>query len=139
MPVLAISDDKALTSTNVPWIFRLPSTKTPASAVALLRTAEGQSGSNLERLRDVLVSGEAIRGIAFLPTGEPHSVADPLPSQSRRAAEFGCPSALRWKRVGYRMRLSGRQKRDAANCLAGDQHIPQPLQIGAALAFCSAK
>jgi branched-chain amino acid transport system substrate-binding protein len=71
VPVLAISDDKALTSTNVPWIFRLPSASAPVSAVALLRSAETQSGPNPERLREVLASGDAIRGIAFQPTGEP--------------------------------------------------------------------
>jgi branched-chain amino acid transport system substrate-binding protein len=73
VPVLAISDDRALTSTNVPWIFRLPSTTAPASAVALLRAAEAQSGPNPERMRDVLSSGDALRGIAFLPTGEPRT------------------------------------------------------------------
>jgi len=71
VPVLALSSDKALTSTNVPWIFRLPDSATPASALRLLRAAEQQSGVNPERLRDVLASGTALEGIAFLPTGEP--------------------------------------------------------------------
>ena len=63
--------DKALTSTNVPWIFRMPGTTTPASALHLLETAAGRSGSNSERLRDVLASGDQVAGVAFLPTGEP--------------------------------------------------------------------
>ena len=32
VPVIALSDDKALTSTNVPWIFRLPAGTPPAAA-----------------------------------------------------------------------------------------------------------
>ncbi|MDR3772820.1 MAG: ABC transporter substrate-binding protein [Terracidiphilus sp.] len=71
VPVLALSNDKALTSTNIPWIFRLPAGTTPASAVRLLQTAEARSGANPERLRDVLASGNAMDGVAFLPTGEP--------------------------------------------------------------------
>lgn len=71
VPVLALSSDKALTSTNVPWIFRLPAETAPASALRLLETAEGRSGANPERLRDVLASGGELSGAAFLPTGEP--------------------------------------------------------------------
>jgi hypothetical protein len=69
--VLAVSGDRSLTATNVPWIFRMPAETTPASAVRLLRAAERQSGANPERLRDVLASGGALEGFAFLPTGEP--------------------------------------------------------------------
>ncbi|MGA2047425.1 MAG: ABC transporter substrate-binding protein [Terracidiphilus sp.] len=71
VPVVALSGDKALTSTNVPWIFRLGAETTPAAAVRLLETAAARSGANSERLRDVLASGERLSGIAFLPTGEP--------------------------------------------------------------------
>jgi branched-chain amino acid transport system substrate-binding protein len=71
VPVLALSGDVALTSTNVPWIFRLPSTTAPAAAIALLRAAAVQSGPNPERLRNVLASGNLFQGVAFLPTGEP--------------------------------------------------------------------
>jgi ABC-type branched-subunit amino acid transport system substrate-binding protein len=71
VPVLALSSDKALTATNVPWIFRMPDSATAASTLRLLRAAEQQSGVNPERLRDVLASGTALEGIAFLPTGEP--------------------------------------------------------------------
>ncbi len=71
VPVVALSNDKALTSTNIPWIFRLPAETTPAAAVRLLKAAAGSSGANAERLRDVLASGDAVAGVAFLPTGEP--------------------------------------------------------------------
>jgi hypothetical protein len=71
VPVIAISGDRSLTATNVPWIFRLPAETTPTAALRLLRSAEQQSGANPERLRDVLASGSALDGFAFLPTGEP--------------------------------------------------------------------
>lgn len=70
VPVLALSDDKALTATNVPWIFRLPAATNPASALRLLQSAAQQSGANPQRLRDTLASGQSLEGIAFLSTGE---------------------------------------------------------------------
>ena len=70
VPVVALSSDKTLTSTNVPWIFRLPAENTPASALRLLEAAESRSGANPERLRDELASGDAFEGLSFLPTGE---------------------------------------------------------------------
>jgi ABC-type branched-subunit amino acid transport system substrate-binding protein len=73
VPVVALSSDKALTSTNVPWIFRLQPDTTPATALRMLVAAEGKSGANAERLRDVLASGELVSGVAFLPTGEPRA------------------------------------------------------------------
>ena len=71
VPVIALSGDKTLTANNVPWIFRLPAEATPASALHHLDAAARQSGPNPERLRDVLASGTALYGVAFLPTGEP--------------------------------------------------------------------
>jgi ABC-type branched-subunit amino acid transport system substrate-binding protein len=71
VPVVALSSDKALTSINIPWIFRLPAQTTPADALRLLKAAALRSGPNPERLRDVLASGSIISGVAFLPTGEP--------------------------------------------------------------------
>ena len=71
IPVVALSGDKSLTSTNVPWIFRMPEETSPAAALRLVQTAAQRSGINPERLRDVLASGSAMDGIAFLPTGEP--------------------------------------------------------------------
>jgi branched-chain amino acid transport system substrate-binding protein len=71
VPVVALSGDKMLTSTNVPWIFRLSATTAPASALRLIEMAAARSGANPERLRDVLASGLSIDGVAFLSTGEP--------------------------------------------------------------------
>jgi adenine/guanine phosphoribosyltransferase-like PRPP-binding protein len=71
VPVVALSEDKKLTSTNVPWIFRMPSSVTPAAALRLIKTAAEKSGRNPEALRDVLASGTTFDGFAFLSTGEP--------------------------------------------------------------------
>lgn len=73
VPVIALSDDVSLTSTNIPWIFRLPAKSSPSSAFALLNAALLRSGRNPESLRNVLASGRDIGGIAFLPTGEPRT------------------------------------------------------------------
>jgi hypothetical protein len=73
VPVVALSNDKTLTSTNVPWIFRLPATTTPAAALRLLQAAATRSGPNAEKLRDVLASGDNLSGVAFLSTGEPRA------------------------------------------------------------------
>ncbi|MGA8089313.1 MAG: ABC transporter substrate-binding protein [Terracidiphilus sp.] len=71
VPVVALSEDRKLTSTNIPWIFRLPAATKPAAAMKLIEDAEEKSGPNAEKLRDVLASGEPIDGVAFLSTGEP--------------------------------------------------------------------
>lgn len=71
VPVIALSEDRMLTSTNVPWIFRVPATTTPAAAFRLVQSAESRSGANAEQLRAVLASGDRIDGVAFLSTGEP--------------------------------------------------------------------
>ncbi len=71
VPVVALSEDRKLTSTNVPWIFRLPAATKPAAALMLIEEAAEKSGPNAEKLRDVLASGERIDGVAFLSTGEP--------------------------------------------------------------------
>lgn len=70
VPVVALSDDRALTSTNVPWIFRLPAGTEPATAMRLLAAAEAKSGANAERLRDVLASGRWWVGWRFFRRGK---------------------------------------------------------------------
>ncbi|HKD61777.1 MAG TPA: ABC transporter substrate-binding protein [Terracidiphilus sp.] len=71
VPVVALSSDRALTSTNVPWIFRLPPETTPAAALRLIEAATDRGGANPERLRAVLASGEVVAGLTFEQTGEP--------------------------------------------------------------------
>lgn len=71
VPVIALADDRALTSTNVPWIFRLPATAPPEIAVRILAAAAQTSGTNPEKLRAVLASGESLAGVRFRDNGEP--------------------------------------------------------------------
>jgi ABC-type branched-subunit amino acid transport system substrate-binding protein len=71
VPVVALSDDKALTSTNVAWIFRLPADAGAAEAIRLVMEAARTAGENPEKVRDVLASGTMVAGVRFLPTGEP--------------------------------------------------------------------
>jgi branched-chain amino acid transport system substrate-binding protein len=71
VPVVALSEDKKLTSTNVPWIFRLPASTTPADALRLIQSASANGTSSPDKLREVLASGQPINGLAFLTTGEP--------------------------------------------------------------------
>src|SRR5579859_3654945 len=52
VPVLALSDDKSLTSTNIPWIFRLAAGTQPADALLVLERAAGGAGSNPQQIRD---------------------------------------------------------------------------------------
>jgi hypothetical protein len=71
VPVIAVSSDHALTSTNIPWIFRLPEGTSPEQAVQTLAAAERQSGPNRSKLREVLASGTQVAGVQFQTTGEP--------------------------------------------------------------------
>jgi ABC-type branched-subunit amino acid transport system substrate-binding protein len=70
VPVIALSGDRTLTSTNVPWIFRLEEGTTATQAVEIVAAAAIRSGANAERLREVLASGERLGGVQFLSTGE---------------------------------------------------------------------
>jgi ABC-type branched-subunit amino acid transport system substrate-binding protein len=79
VPVVALSNDKTLTSTNIPWIFRLPEGTAPEAALRLLTSAATRSQSNPatasrqpnpERIRDIFASGADLGGIAFISTGE---------------------------------------------------------------------
>jgi ABC-type branched-subunit amino acid transport system substrate-binding protein len=70
IPVIALSADTTLTSTNVPWIFRLPAETRPVTALRVLDGAVMRSGVNAGRLRETLASGEEISGVAFTRAGE---------------------------------------------------------------------
>ena len=71
LPVLALSTDRDLTSTNIPWIFRLPQQSTLAQAVRCFVAAEQRVGPNAQRIREVLASGSELAGLRFASTGEP--------------------------------------------------------------------
>jgi ABC-type branched-subunit amino acid transport system substrate-binding protein len=71
IPVVAISSDRALTSTNVPWIFRLDAGTAPAEAVRCLSEAAASAGGNREAIRAYLASGKTLAGrYSFASTGE---------------------------------------------------------------------
>jgi branched-chain amino acid transport system substrate-binding protein len=70
VPVMAISSDRALTSTNVPWIFRLPEGSTLQDALRCLAAAIDQAGDNRGEIRRVLASGTEMAGVRFDATGE---------------------------------------------------------------------
>ena len=70
VPVVAISSDQALTTTNIPWIFRLPEGTSLEQAVKSLSAAVAQAGPNRARVREILASGESLAGVRFASTGE---------------------------------------------------------------------
>jgi branched-chain amino acid transport system substrate-binding protein len=70
VPVVAISADRTLTSTNIPWIFRLPEDTPLQQALRSLSIAIDQAGPNRARIREFLASGAPVAGIRFDSTGE---------------------------------------------------------------------
>jgi branched-chain amino acid transport system substrate-binding protein len=70
VPVIAISWDKMLTSTNIPWIFRLPEGTALSDAVQVFAQATKASGANRGKIREFLASGISAGGIRFDSTGE---------------------------------------------------------------------
>ncbi len=70
VPVVAISSDHSLTSTNIPWIFRLPEGTSLREAIACLSAAIDQAGANRSGIRATLASGKPLAGVRFDSTGE---------------------------------------------------------------------
>jgi branched-chain amino acid transport system substrate-binding protein len=70
VPVVSISSDHSLTSTNIPWIFRLPEGTPLQDAVACLSAAIDRAGSNRSGIRATLASGKTLAGVRFDSTGE---------------------------------------------------------------------
>jgi len=71
VPVIAICSDRALTTTNIPWIFRLPEGTPLEQALRCLAEAIDRAGPNRGAVRDLLSSGVALAGVRFEDTGEP--------------------------------------------------------------------
>ncbi len=57
VPVIALSADRTLTTTNVPWIFRLNAETPAVDAVDILIDAATHVGPNRDRIRRYLASG----------------------------------------------------------------------------------
>jgi phosphoribosylcarboxyaminoimidazole (NCAIR) mutase len=70
VPEVAISSDRMLTSTNIPWIFRMPDGTPVQDAVRCLSEAIDRSGPNRTAIRQLLASGRSVAGVRFDPTGE---------------------------------------------------------------------
>jgi len=71
LPVIALSADHKLTTTNIPWIFRLEPGTPVAEALACLIEAALQAGPNRGRIREILASGQRLAGkFAFDSNGE---------------------------------------------------------------------
>ncbi len=71
VPVIAISSDQALTSTNIPWIFRLPPGTPLNDGIRAFVDAARKGGLNRGAIRDILASGDLIAGkFRFESTGE---------------------------------------------------------------------
>ena len=70
VPVIAISADRMLTTTNVPWIFRLPEDTTLERALNVFAEAVNASGPDRGKIRAYLASGNPIAGVSFAPTGD---------------------------------------------------------------------
>jgi len=69
-PVVAISSDRMLTSTNIPWIFRLPEGSSVNQAIDCISAAMKQAGPNRFAIREALSSGKPLAGLRFDSTGE---------------------------------------------------------------------
>jgi branched-chain amino acid transport system substrate-binding protein len=70
VPVVALSSDRALTSTNIPWIFRLPEGTPLEQALQSLSAAIKYAGANRASIRESLASGRSLAGVRFESTGE---------------------------------------------------------------------
>jgi len=71
VPVIALSSDKTLTSTNIPWIFRLPPDTPVEEAVRAMVEAVHKGGLDRGAIRTELASGDLIAGkFRFQTTGE---------------------------------------------------------------------
>lgn len=70
VPVIAVSSDRMLTSTNIPWIFRVPPETTAQKALECLLSAISSAGPSRERIRALLSSGVALAGLRFKDTGD---------------------------------------------------------------------
>ena len=70
LPVEAISSDRTLTSTNIPWIFHFPEGTPLKDVLACMAAAIQQAGPSRSAIRDTLASGKPFAGVRFDSTGE---------------------------------------------------------------------
>jgi branched-chain amino acid transport system substrate-binding protein len=70
VPVIAISSDKMLTTTNIPWIFRMPEDTPLTKALDVFAQAVNSSGADRGKIREYLASGNTVAGVSFTATGD---------------------------------------------------------------------
>jgi len=70
VPVVALSSDRSLTSTNIPWIFRFPEGTPVEQAVKCLFSAISEAGPSRSSIRELLASGKVVGGVRFDSSGE---------------------------------------------------------------------
>jgi hypothetical protein len=70
VPVVALSSDRSLTSTNIPWIFRFPEGTPVEQAVKCLFSAISEAGPSRSSIRELLASGTVVGGVRFDSSGE---------------------------------------------------------------------
>jgi len=70
VPVVAISSDHTLTSTNIPWIFRLPEGTSFSQALRCLSAAIDNGGLTRTKIRDLLSSGTSVASVRFAANGD---------------------------------------------------------------------
>ncbi len=78
LPVIALSSDRTLTRTNIPWIFRPGPDTSVAEAVRYLADAADHAGLNRARIREYLASTGKEWGQSFgAAAGLPHGALSP--------------------------------------------------------------
>ena len=70
VPVIAIASDRMLTTTNIPWIFRMPEGTSLSKALSVLALAVNASGADRGKIRAYLAAGNTVGGMSFAPTGD---------------------------------------------------------------------
>ena len=70
VPVIAIASDKMLTTTNIPWIFRMPEGTPLTKALDVFAQAANASAPDRSKIRAFLASGNTVAGVSFTATGD---------------------------------------------------------------------
>lgn len=70
-PLIALSSDRTLTTSNIPWILRLPPSTSIRDAVGVFVDAVDKAGPNREKVREYLAAKQSVAGnAAGLRSGE---------------------------------------------------------------------
>ena len=72
VPVIALAEDRTLTTTNIPWIFRLNQSVGVETAIRCFIDAATQAGPNRGKIRDYFAAGNSVGpAVEFGASGEP--------------------------------------------------------------------